>query len=313
MFKPFTVLFSLLVLSLTAQADFNVQLDTNYHEIEQRYQRDADSKTETYDVQGTYYFSPVIITQSPIREAAFLSQHSNISLQYIDVEQDKPTVVEHDRKDFVAGADIRIAESAFRLGGFIGSVDETFTTYDYSAITLGATFGWHIRNNSLLAFKIHTENGDTDKPLGKFDYTKNMFNVDYKHLLSLRDSSLSFGGGLGFAHVREDLELDDDYTSNELFFNAFVTWYVTPKFGFGGELTGDAIYSYTYNHNTESGRIHDSEVSATAAFTASYDMNEYIGFNAALGWGDGLRKKNSQRHDRSYDIHILTAGIQARF
>lgn len=313
MYKQLILISSLLILSIMAQADFNWQLDADYEELEHRFDSDADIKFETNDFKGTYYFSPVVVAQSPIREAAFLNKHSNIHLQYITDERSALKMVDDDRDNILVNADIRIAQTSFRVGGFIGSVDEAYTGYDYSALQLGLTFGWHIRDMSLLFVKLHAEKGENDKSSGKFDEQRSMFEVGYKQVISLRNSSLAFGGDFGFAHVREDLNVTDDYTSNEASLNGFITWYVTPKFGFGGELRSHAIYSYTYNQHTQSGRVRDVNMNGILAFTASYDVNEYIGFNTALGWGDGIRKRKSNRNNRTYDIHILTASIQARF
>ena len=279
--KP--ILFSsLFILSAAVHADFNWQVDANYMSTENDYDiniANIDEEADGYGVQGKYYLSSVVVDQLPIREAAFLGKQSNVGIQYITAEQSKPKNVKDDRASIMLDADIRIGESAFRAGGFIGDIDEKFTGYDYSAIKLGGMFGWHIQDNSLLTFKLYTEIGDNDySGSTTLDTVTSGFGVDYRQVLVIGSGHIAFGGGIEMETIVEERIIGDDFTDASVGINAFVTWYMTQKLGLGVKIDS---YGYAYDDDRPivGGDAKGYEVLELAA---SYDFNEVVGFNKYL-------------------------------
>ncbi|CAH0990348.1 hypothetical protein SIN8267_00440 [Sinobacterium norvegicum] len=285
--KQFIPALALLVACGSAQADFNLQVDGYFGgvEIDTDY---TDIETENTGISAIYYLDSVSIDGKPIREAAFMGRQSKIGIGYMQDEITKPSYADFKSELYGVAADIRIGESPFRVGGGYGR----HTNGDYDGDVFDLTFGWHVAELGLLSFTYSNESGD----YGRVDVDQDLFSVGYKQIIKLNNSHLSVGGGASVGSVEEGLD-DDDLSQ----VNGFVKWYVTEKFGFGGQLIVDSV----------DGRYEDITTVQFVA-NASYDFNELIGVSVELGRGD-INYDETGYEEIEEDLFSYKLAAQVRF
>lgn len=290
-----TLTSALFILSATVQADFNWQVDAAIGESTLEPENSKEFKREQLSVAGTYYLKAVEIAGNPIREAAFLGRNSKILLNYASDESTDNNDDEDELLDITA--DIRIGQTDFRVGGTLGSHDNG----DYSGDVFELTFGWHLLENALLSFEYENESGDGG---GSADISIDTFKVNYKQIINIGETWLSVGGGL----YLESSELDgliQTTTQDTATLEAFVKWYMTNQFGFGGKITDSGT---DYDNPT----FIKEQTSTKIAGLISYDFNELIGISAELGLGSGTNDI-SIGNDVDFDTSYWEIGAQMRF
>lgn len=82
---------------------------------------DHGSTTGTYGVNGTAYFKPVQVRNSPLAEAAYLDRASNVKAQYNYSKVDDVKL-----HNYSAGVEYFVPDSDFYVGGEIGRKDLKF-------------------------------------------------------------------------------------------------------------------------------------------------------------------------------------------
>lgn len=92
----------------------------------------------TLEVDGTYYFNPVQIKDSPLNEAAFLNRSSNINatVSYTDFDFYEETT-------FGAGIEYFVPNTDFYVSGNIGQITEEFDGFeDFDTTVYSAEVGY---------------------------------------------------------------------------------------------------------------------------------------------------------------------------
>jgi len=308
-----------------AQNSFSMQADVSMHSDEVDYDVSSIENVESQSLAltGVYYLQAVNIESAPIRESAFLSRASNVT---VDIERntiEKPSDRENDINRVTSSVDIHLADSHFRVGGLLAVVDEHFDValeYDYNAAAFGGYFGWQIQENSLLSFVSWLEGGEYDYSspfLSDDDVSKHYSTAQYHQVFSFENFHLAVGGGLS-------LGLDTIENSNGVYTNedeyvhvarsdeVYVIYYPSQQLGIGAKVNS---YSYVYDEELEviayAGQVeHDSYT--TMAMTLSYDVSNMLGLSAAFGLGSGTLAIYRGR-DVDYDLSFFEVAAQFRF
>ena len=107
--------------------------------------------THNFGVDGTYYFNPVQIRNSPLNEAAFLDRASNVkaNVEYADNDGIKDT-------QYGAGLEYYIPNSDFYVSGRVArnELEVDNTSVDAKVTTYGAEVGYLPAPGLLLALGV---------------------------------------------------------------------------------------------------------------------------------------------------------------
>ena len=173
--------------------------------------------THNFGVDGTYYFNPVQIRNSPLNEAAFLDRASNVkaNVDYANNNGIKDT-------QYGAGLEYYVPNSDFYVSGRIGrnefEVDDT--SIDSKVTTYGAEVGYLPAPGLLLALGVtgydekHGDDGADPTVRAKYVTKLGQYDANFE----------AYGafGDLDEYKVRSDLYLDKtlsvvaDYYNNDL-------------------------------------------------------------------------------------------------
>ncbi|ANF80772.1 putative porin [Acinetobacter sp. NCu2D-2] len=114
----------------------------------------GDSSTG-FAVDGTYYFNPVQVKNSPLNEAAFLNRSSNINaeISYIDYDA-------YDLTTFGLGVEYYVPNSDFYVSGNIGQFSEDTPIGDFDTTVYAAEVGYLPAPGLLLALGLQGYDND---------------------------------------------------------------------------------------------------------------------------------------------------------
>lgn len=119
---------------------------------------DNGGSGSSFGVDGTYYFNPVQIRNSPLAEAAFLDRASNVNAQYQYDEAD-----EAEAHRYGVGAEYYVPNSDFYLGGNVNGHDlKDNNDLDNDLTTYGAEVGYLPAPGLLIAAGLKGWDNDND-------------------------------------------------------------------------------------------------------------------------------------------------------
>lgn len=239
-----TALLSALALTGTAHA-YQAEVGGSYTYVDPDH---ADSVSQ-FGVDGTYYFNPVQIRNSPLNEAAFLDRASNVKahIDYGDNNGVKDT-------EYGAGAEVFIPNSDFYVSGDV-SRDETKIKkagVDNKVTYYGAEVGYLPAPGLLLALGLKgydAKNGD--------DGVDPTVRAKYVTQVGQHDVNLeAFGafGDLDEFKVRGDYYIDKtlsvgvDYYNNDL--TDYDEWGVSAKKYFNQNVSLEGRVGFGDDVNT---------------------------------------------------------------
>lgn len=161
---------------------------------------DHGDGSAAFALDGTYYFNPVQLKDSPLNEAAFLNRASNINadVSYMDYDQ-------YDFTDYNVGLEYFVPNSDFYLSGKIGQsfVDSDFG--DNDTLNYSAEVGYLPAAGLLVAVGLLGYDDDYDDGI---DPT-----IRAKYVTKVGGYDMNFEGGASFGdidayNVGADLYLD---------------------------------------------------------------------------------------------------------
>lgn len=188
-----------------------------------------------FAIDGTYYFNPVQVKNSPLNEAAFLNRASNINaaISYIDYDWFEETT-------FGVGVEYFVPNSDFYISGMIGQNQEKETGFeDFDTTVYAAELGYLPVPGLLVALGlvgISEDNADDEidptlrakyvTQVGQYDMNfeggASFGDIDAYNLGADLYLDKTFSVGLGFSD--SDLEGNDVFTIRaKKFFNQQVS------------------------------------------------------------------------------------------
>lgn len=159
----------------------------------------ADTSTG-FAIDGTYYFNPVQIKNSPLNEAAFLNRASNVNagVSYFDYDN-------YDVTSFGVGIEYYIPNSDFYVSGNIGQVSEDYPIGDFDTTVYAAEVGYLPAPGLLVALGLQGYDNDAGDDI---DPT-----IRAKYVTQVSGYDMNFEGGATFGdldayNLAADLYLD---------------------------------------------------------------------------------------------------------
>jgi hypothetical protein len=213
MFKKTALVASIgLALSVTAQADYQWELGTDYAtgDIEIG---SFDADLDVFSVYGTYFLDTVDTSKGPLAEAAFLDRASSVQVDYSNGEFDG---IFGDVD--VEGYGIE-GRYVFDQSGWLvdfGYRQDEFDNDDIETFSIGA--GKYIAENTALVVSYANTEDD-------FDVDSDAYGVNLEHLWSLEQGAIKLDAGYTF--------VDPDQGDEVNVFSVDGTYYVNNSLGFG--------------------------------------------------------------------------------
>jgi len=159
----------------------------------------ADTSTG-FAIDGTYYFNPVQIKNSPLNEAAFLNRASNVNaeISYLDYDA-------YDVTTFGVGVEYYVPNSDFYVSGNIGQVSEDTPLGDFDTTVYSAEVGYLPAPGLLVALGLQGYDNDAGDDI---DPT-----IRAKYVTQVSGYDMNFEGGATFGdldayNLAADLYLD---------------------------------------------------------------------------------------------------------
>lgn len=214
-----TALVSASVFSVSAQA-YQAEVGGAYSYTD----RDKGHDTNNFAIDGTYYFKPVQVRNSPLNEAAFLDRASNVNamFKYGDNSGTKDT-------NFNAGIGYFVPNTDFYVSARAGRDETKINKEDYRnrVTTYGAEVGYLPTPGLLLALGV--TGYDAKKDIGDVRIKTNSADptVRAKYVTQIGQHDVNFEasgafGDLDEYRVRSDFYIDKtlsvgaDYYNNDL-------------------------------------------------------------------------------------------------
>ena len=114
----------------------------------------GDSSTG-FAIDGTYYFNPVQVKNSPLNEAAFLNRASNVNAEVSYIDYDF-----YDVTSFDVGVEYYVPNSDFYINGNIGQVSQDTPIGDFDTTVYAAEVGYLPVPGLLLALGLQGYDND---------------------------------------------------------------------------------------------------------------------------------------------------------
>ena len=159
----------------------------------------GDSSTG-FAIDGTYYFNPVQVKNSPLNEAAFLNRASNVNAEVSYIDYDL-----YDVTTFGVGIEYYVPNSDFYVSGNIGQVNEDYPLGDFDTTVYAAELGYLPAPGLLLALGLQGYDNDAGDDI---DPT-----IRAKYVTKVGGYDMNFEGGATFGdldayNLGADLYLD---------------------------------------------------------------------------------------------------------
>ena len=150
--------------------------------------------TESYDISGTYYFSPVDNSKGPLAEAAFLDRADGLMLSFLDGEVEESGFEDVDTES--RSAELHLAHDETGLYASLGYArsEAGNSIGEADATIISAGVGKYVSENGLLSFNYINFEIDLDG-FGQEDV--DTFSVDYKQVV-IGDISYSYEASLAY-------------------------------------------------------------------------------------------------------------------
>ncbi len=179
---------------------------------------DNGSSGNSYDVNGTYYFKPVEVRNSPLAEAAFLDRASNASARVNYLDNDNATST-----TYGAGIEYYIPNSDFYTSGSIAQnkykIDTPVGNYDEDTTLYAAEVGYLPAPGLLLAAGVKGYNGDNDDgvdPTIRAKLVTQVGNNDVNLEAGASFGDLDEFNVKGDYYIDKTLSIGADYYNNDL-------------------------------------------------------------------------------------------------
>ena len=217
MFKKLALATALLAGLSTAHA-YQAEIGGSLLVIDPDYEN-ADTSTG-FALDGTFYFNPVQVKNSPLNEAAFLNRASNVNaaISYIDFDVAESTT-------FGIGVEYFVPNTDFYLSAGIGQTTDEYDGFDFDTTNYTAELGYLPVSGLLIAAGIagfdNDEADDTDATLrAKYVTQAGQYDINLEANARFGDDNFyGLGGDLyldktfsvGAAYTGSDADgVDDD-------------------------------------------------------------------------------------------------------
>ena len=241
--KKITTIALLTLTSALAQA-YQVEVNGGYSFTD--LDIDGSDGLDNYNIGGTYYIAPVVATNGPLAEAAFLQNASNVILNYansssndIDFEVDAVTV----------GGEYYLPNDPFYVSASYSSLNLEFGPDDSDADVFTASVGYLPVSNALLTIGLLNADADddseTDVTLGaKYvgDTGANFYNLEGSVVFADDDNIINAAADF---YVNPNASIGVTYADGDLLgedqFGVRGQYFFTPQYAIGASYTSGEI------------------------------------------------------------------------
>mgnify|MGYP000020562145 CR=1 FL=1 len=292
------------LLAAQVQADYLVdlqlELSSSSGEFEYDDSRfdDLDTESNGSDISGTVFFSRVSTENTPIREAAFLSHNSSVTVGRSALETDFEyrwgDVTDKTNEIGVSGRFVIPGPSIILIAGLSEGENKfgSGTDRDVDSYQLGG--GWYITDQSALTLTYTESEYEPQRSNAKLEDSE-WFDVNYRQVMKLGSSQhLAFHVTVG--------TFDDGYGYDEVSVGGGVVWYLSNQFGLGVSVL-----------SSSGDRDNYEESSFELTPYISYDFSENFGIYGELNILGREIDSDFAGDDIEYAEAGITFGANARF